>query len=214
MATYNTVPTEKARLNEPKAPQNRKALIALVAAVCFASACAGAVAPSAVRGLSSLAADPAPAPAAPVSPGKITLTDPVATKTDWNLCKSDWEPVFVEPDDFLKEEKKVWECPNLYTEDGKAVACKEGEYCEESDNMKCPLGSSIDSMGAEADKAGCSREELDAARDKIDDLFSDHPYGAHNNICYQKKKKLGTCTKIEIKGTCGTTEVITASMQC
>ena len=58
------------------------------------------------------------------------------------------------------------------------------------------------------------REELDAARDKIDDLFSDHPYGADNNICYQKKKELGTCTKIEIKGTCGTTEVITASMSC
>ena len=44
--------------------------------------------------------------------------------------------------------------------------------------------------------------------------FSDHPYGADNNICYQKKKELGTCTKIEIKGTCGTTEVITASMSC
>ena len=52
------------------------------------------------------------------------------------------------------------------------------------------------------------------SRDKIDDLFSDHPYGADNNICYQKKKELGTCTKIEIKGTCGTTEVITASMSC
>ena len=38
MVTYNTVPlSEDARLNEPKAPQNRKA-IALVAAVCFASA--------------------------------------------------------------------------------------------------------------------------------------------------------------------------------
>jgi len=60
----------------------------------------------------------------------------------------------------------------------------------------------------------CSREELDAARDKIDDLFSDHPYGAHNNICEQKKKELGTCTKIEIKGKCGFTEVITASMTC
>ena len=47
MVAYNTVPlSEDARLNEPKAPQNRKALIALVAAVCFASACAGAVAPS------------------------------------------------------------------------------------------------------------------------------------------------------------------------
>ena len=95
MAAYNTVPTEDSHLNEPKAPQNRKALIALVAAVCFASACAGAVAPY-----------------------------------------------------------------------------------------------------------------------KIDDLFSDHPYGADNNICYQKKKELGTCTHIEIKGTCGTTEVITASMSC
>ena len=52
------------------------------------------------------------------------------------------------------------------------------------------------------------------SRDKIDDLFSDHPYGADNNICYQKKKELGTCTRIEIKGTCGTTEVITASMSC
>ena len=52
MVAYNTVPlSEDARLNEPKAPQNRKALIALVSAVCFASACAGAVAPSAVRGL-------------------------------------------------------------------------------------------------------------------------------------------------------------------
>ena len=51
MVTYNTVPlSEDARLNEPKAPQNRKA-IALVAAVCFASAVAGAaVAPSAVAG--------------------------------------------------------------------------------------------------------------------------------------------------------------------
>ena len=52
------------------------------------------------------------------------------------------------------------------------------------------------------------------SRDKIDDLFSDHPYGADNNICYQKKKELGTCTHIEIKGTCGTTEVITGSMSC
>ena len=52
------------------------------------------------------------------------------------------------------------------------------------------------------------------SRDKIDDLFSDHPYGADNNICYQKKKELGTCTKIEIKGKCGFTEVITASMTC
>ena len=52
MATYNTLPTvsEDALINEPKAPQNSKA-IAIVAAVCFASACAGAVAPSAVRGL-------------------------------------------------------------------------------------------------------------------------------------------------------------------
>ena len=45
-------------------------------------------------------------------------------------------------------------------------------------------------------------------------MFSDHPYGADNNICYQKKKELGTCTKIEIKGKCGFTEVITASMTC
>ena len=54
------------------------------------------------------------------------------------------------------------------------------------------------------------------ARDKIDDLFSDHPYGADNNICYQKKKELGAefCTSIAIKGTCGTTEVITGSMAC
>ena len=55
MATYNTLPTvcEDALINEPKAPQNRKA-IAIVAAVCFASAVAGAtVAPSAVRGLST-----------------------------------------------------------------------------------------------------------------------------------------------------------------
>ena len=51
MAAYNTVPTEDVHLNEPKAPQNR--MLALVAAVCFASAVAGAtVAPSAVRGLS------------------------------------------------------------------------------------------------------------------------------------------------------------------
>jgi hypothetical protein len=37
MATYNTLPTvcEDALINEPKAPQNRKA-IAIVAAVCFA----------------------------------------------------------------------------------------------------------------------------------------------------------------------------------
>ena len=69
-------------------------------------------------------------------------------------------------------------------------------------------------MGGEADKAGCSRQELAAAVDKINALFADHPYGADNNICYQKKKELGTCTKIEIKGTCGTTEVITASMSC
>ena len=52
------------------------------------------------------------------------------------------------------------------------------------------------------------------SRDKIDDLFSDHPYGADNNICYQKKKELGTCTHIEIVGKCGFTEVITASMTC
>ena len=72
--------------------------------------------------------------------------------------------------------------------------------------------SGMDSMGAEADKAGCSRDELAAAGKKITELFEDH--GAHNNICYQKKKELGTCTRIEIKGTCGTTEVITASMAC
>ena len=38
MATYNTLPTvsEDALINEPKAPQNRKA-IAIVAAVCFAT---------------------------------------------------------------------------------------------------------------------------------------------------------------------------------
>jgi len=70
----------------------------------------------------------------------------------------------------------------------------------------------LDSMGAEADKAGCSRDELAAAGKKILELFEDH--GAHNNICYQKKKELGTCTHIEIKGTCGTTEVITGSMSC
>ena len=36
MVAYNTVPlSEDARLNEPKAPQNPKALIALVAAVCL-----------------------------------------------------------------------------------------------------------------------------------------------------------------------------------
>ena len=80
--------------------------------------------------------------------------------------------------------------------------------------MKCPLGSGMDSMGAEADKAGCSRDELAAAGDKINELFDDHPYGAHNNICYQKKKELGTCTHIEIVGKCGFTEVITASMTC
>ena len=107
----------------------------------------------------------------------------------------------------------MWECPNN-DEEGHQVACSEGEYCKESSNMQCPLGSGIDSMGAEADKAGCSREELAAAQAKIDDLFSDHPYGAHNNICEQKKKELGTCTKIEIKGKCGFTEVITASMTC
>ena len=50
--------------------------------------------------------------------------------------------------------------------------------------------------------------------DKINELFADHPYGANNNICYQKKKELGTCTKIEIQGKCGFTEVITASMTC
>ena len=44
MVTYNTVPlSEDARLDEPKAPQNR--MLALVAAVCFASACAGASVP-------------------------------------------------------------------------------------------------------------------------------------------------------------------------
>ena len=44
MATYNTLPTvsEDALINEPKAPQNRKA-IAIVAAVCFASASVGAL---------------------------------------------------------------------------------------------------------------------------------------------------------------------------
>ena len=213
MATYNTVPTEDTHLNEPKAPQNRKALIALVAAVCFASACAGAVAPSAVRGLSSLAAADAPASADHACSagttwssvcecckvdnptGKITLTDPVATKTDENLCAFD-------------KYLEVWECPREH------LSCKEGEYCQYPDysNEGCFLGSGMDSMGAEADKAGCSREELAAAGKKILELFEDH--GAHNNICYQKKKELGTCTRIEIKGTCGTTEVITASMSC
>ena len=55
MATYNTLPTvsEDALINEPKAPQNRKA-IAIVAAVCFASASVGAlVQPHAARGITS-----------------------------------------------------------------------------------------------------------------------------------------------------------------
>ena len=57
MASYNTIPTvsEDALISEPKAAPNRK-VIAIVAAVCFASACAGTVAPSAVRGISNLAA--------------------------------------------------------------------------------------------------------------------------------------------------------------
>ena len=110
----------------------------------------------------------------------------------------------------------MWECPRTYTEDGKAAACKEGEYCKESHgDVHCFFGSNVHEMGGEADKAGCSRQELAAAVDKImNELFADHPYGAHNNICYEKKKELGTCTNIEIKGTCGTTEVITASMAC
>ena len=57
MAFYDTIPTtvsEDALISGPKAaPLNRKA-IALVAAVCFASAVAGTAAPSAVRGLSNL----------------------------------------------------------------------------------------------------------------------------------------------------------------
>ena len=102
----------------------------------------------------------------------------------------------------------MWECPREH------LSCKEGEYCQYPDysNEGCFLGSGMDSMGAEADKAGCSRDELAAAGKKILELFEDH--GAHNNICYQKKKELGTCTHIEIKGTCGTTEVITGSMSC
>ena len=55
MATYNTLPTvsEDALINEPKAPQNRKA-IAIVAAVCFASASVGAlVQPHAARGITA-----------------------------------------------------------------------------------------------------------------------------------------------------------------
>ena len=102
----------------------------------------------------------------------------------------------------------------LSIEEGHQNACSEGEYCKESSNMQCPLGSGIGEMGREADEAGCSRQELAAAVDKINELFADHPYGANNNICYQKKKELGTCTKIEIKGKCGFTEVITASMTC
>ena len=55
MVAYNTVPlSEDARLNEPKAPQNRKALIALVSAVCFASASVGAlVQPHAASGITA-----------------------------------------------------------------------------------------------------------------------------------------------------------------
>ena len=68
---------------------------------------------------------------------------------------------------------------------------------------KAPFG--VDLRSTQANK-------LAAAGKKILELFEDH--GAHNNICYQKKKELGTCTRIEIKGTCGTTEVITASMSC
>ena len=55
MATYNTLPTvsEDALINQPKAPQNRKA-IAIVAAVCFASASVGAlVQPHAARGITA-----------------------------------------------------------------------------------------------------------------------------------------------------------------
>ena len=55
MATYNTLPTvsEDALINEPKAPQNRKA-IAIVAAVCFASASVGAlVQPHAASGITA-----------------------------------------------------------------------------------------------------------------------------------------------------------------
>ena len=54
MATYNTLPTvSEDALIEPKAPQNRKA-IAIVAAVCFASASVGAlVQPHAARGITA-----------------------------------------------------------------------------------------------------------------------------------------------------------------
>ena len=230
MVAYNTVPlSEDARLNEPKAPQNRKAMIALVAAVCFASACAGAVAPSAVRGLSSLSADPAPAPPAPAvcpagticdvvcakfynidnknaeactdvssvvhcckdspSTDKITLTDPVATKTNWNLCKN---------------ENHKWECPH-----SSSVACKSGEYCKESDSMGCPVSSHVNTYNAVGIEAGCDVKELMAAEQKVTGLFA-----GDNNICEQKKKELGTCTSIEIKATCGDITVIEATESC
>jgi len=61
---------------------------------------------------------------------------------------------------------------------------------------------------------GCSREELEAARDKVSELFANHPQEADNNICYQKKKELGTCTHIEIKGTCGGVTVLEATETC
>ena len=60
MATYNTLPTvsEDALINEPKAPQNRRA-VAIVAAVCFASASIGAlVQPHAARGITSNGVSP------------------------------------------------------------------------------------------------------------------------------------------------------------
>ena len=113
----------------------------------------------------------------------------------------------------------MWECPNSYSnpesDDRKAVACSEGEYCKESEGAYCPGGSIIEAAFGEADKAGCSREELEAARDKVSELFADLlPEEEAHNICYQKKKELGTCTHIEIKGTCGGVTVIEATQTC
>ena len=128
--------------------------------------------------------------------GKITLTDPVATKNDWNLCE-------------LQAFTKLWVCPHTHTEEGKDIACKEGEYCKESDSMGCPVSSHVNTHNAASFKAGCDVKELMAAEQQVTGLFA-----GDNNICEQKKKELGTCTTIEIKGTCGTVTVIEATEHC
>ena len=75
--------------------------------------------------------------------------------------------------------------------------------------MKCPVSSHVNTHNAASFKAGCDVKELMAAEQKVMGLFA-----GDNNICKQKKKELGTCTSVEIKGTCGAVTVIEATEHC